>query len=90
VPKNQKTRVAEYLDPDAIPEIAEWLHMVEDGKIEACIEQHLLCSLIRHIFERERLYLDRERLDRYKGYQRYFPFDLEPDELFMLTLMLCV
>lgn len=64
--------------------------MVEDGGIVACTEQHLLCSLVRHIFATERLVLDRERLDKYVGYQRYFPFDLTEDELFMLTLMLCV
>lgn len=64
--------------------------MVEDGKIAACMEQHLLCSLVRHIFATERLWLDRERLDLYVGYQRYFPFDLTPDELFMLALMLCL
>lgn len=78
-----------HLDPEGIPEIAGWLHMVEDGGIVACAEQHQLCALVRHIFEHELLYLDRDRLDRYKGYQRYFPFDLEPDELFMLALMLC-
>lgn len=82
--------VATYLDPDSIPEVAGWLHMVEDGEIVACTEQHLLCSLVRHIFETEKLWLDRERLDKYVGYQRHFPFDLTPDELFMLTLMLCV
>lgn len=84
------TKRAEYLDPDAIPEVAGWLHMVEEGEIEACVEQHLLCALVRYIFEHEKLYLDRQRLEKYKGYQRYFPFDLEPDELFMLTLMLCL
>lgn len=78
-----------HLDPKGIPEVAGWLHMVEDGGIVACKEQHQLCALVRHIFEHELLYLDRDRLDRYKGYQRYFPFDLEPDELFMLALMLC-
>ena len=62
--------------------------MVEQGGIVACIEQHQLCSLVRYIFEHERLRLDRERLDRYVSYQRHFPFDLTPDELFMLALML--
>ena len=78
-----------HLDPEGIPEVAGWLHMVEDGTIVACKEQHQLCALVRHIFGHELLYLDRDRLDRYKGYQRYFPFDLTEDELFMLALMLC-
>lgn len=64
--------------------------MVERGGIVACTEQHLLCSLVRHVFATESLTLDRARLDRYVGYQRYFPFDLTEDELFMLALMLCV
>ena len=81
---------ATWLDPDKIPEVAGWLHMVEDGKIEACVEQHLLCRLIRRIFATEKLWLDRKRLDTYVGYQRYFPFELEPDELFMLALILCL
>lgn len=82
--------VATRLDVERIPEVAGWLHMVEDGGIVACADQHLLCALVRRIFATEDLYLDRERLDRYLGYQRYFPFDLEPDELFMLALMLCL
>ena len=64
--------------------------MVEGGGIVACAEQHKLCAMVRRIFASEPLYLDRDRLDRYVSYQRHFPFDLTPDELFMLTLMLCV
>ncbi len=84
------SRRAAKLDVESIPEIARWLHVVEDGGIVACAEQHAVCAMVRRIFRRERLWLDRERLDAYVGYQRYFPFDLEPDELFMLALMLCV
>ena len=64
--------------------------MVECGEIVACKEQHELCAMVRRIFASERLRLDRERLSRYVGYQKHFPFDLTPDELFMLALMLCV
>lgn len=78
------------LDPERIPEVAEWLHMVEDGKIVACKEQKQLCHMVRKVFASEKLYLDRKRLDAYLSYQRYFPFDLTPDEKFMLALMLCL
>lgn len=78
------------IDPETIPEVAEWLHLVEDGKIVACEEQHLMCAMVRRIFARERLWLDRKRLDRYLGYQRLFPFDLNAPERFMLALMLCL
>lgn len=78
------------IDPETIPEIAEWLHLVEDGHIVACEFQHLLCAMVRRIFATERLWLDRKRLDAYLGYQRLFPFDLNAEEKFMLALMLCL
>lgn len=78
------------IDPEAIPEVAEWLHMVEDGKIVACKEQHLLCKMVRRVFANERLWLDRERLDRYLSYQALFPFNLDCVERFMLALSLCL
>ena len=78
------------IDPETIPEVAEWLHMVEDGKIVACVWQHLLCKMVRRVFETEKLWLDRERLDRYLSYQKLFPFNLNAEEKFMLTLMLCL
>ena len=78
------------IDVEGVPEVAEWIHIVEDGKIVACQDQHLLCAFVRKIFETEDLYLDRKRLDTYLGYQKFFPFDLTPDEKFMLALMLCL
>ncbi len=79
-----------HLDPDKVPEVAEWLRLVESGEFVACQEQHQVCKLVRRVFADEPLWLDRTRLDRYKKYQRYFPFDLSPEELFMLALMLCL
>lgn len=76
-------------DPEKVPEIAGWLHMVEDGGIVACREQHQVCAFVRRIIATETLYIDRKRLTTYVSYQRYFPFDLTPDELFMLALVLC-
>lgn len=77
------------IDVETIPEVVEWLHMVEDGKIIACEEQHLLCAFVRHVFANERLWLDRLRLNKYLSYQKLFPFNLNAEEKFMLTLMLC-
>lgn len=78
------------IDPDAIPEVAEWLHLVESGAVVACEDQRQLCALVRSIFATEPLWLDRDRLDAYMGYQRYFPFRLNASEKFMLALMLCL
>ena len=78
------------IDVETIPEIAQWMHMVEDGQIVACKWQHLLCKMVRRIFETEQLWLDRDRLDRYLSYQALFPFNLNAEEKFMLTLVLCL
>ena len=77
------------IDVERVPEIAEWLHDVEDGRIVACEFQHLLCAMVRRIFATERLWLDRRRLDTYLSYQELFPFKLNNSEKFMLALMLC-
>jgi len=78
------------LNPDAIPEVSEWLHIVEGGVIPVSKDNHQLCALVRKIFSEEELWLDRKRLDTYLGYQQYFPFKLNAPEKFMLALMLCV
>lgn len=78
------------LNPEHIPEIAEWLHIVEDNHIPASRDMHQLCAMVRRIFATERLWLDRKRLDTYLSYQQHFPFDLNASEKFMLALMLCV
>ena len=83
-------RTFSIIDPETVPEVAGWLHMVEDGRIVACEWQHLLCARVREVFASERLWLDRERLDRYLSYQRLFPFDLNDVEKFMLALTLCL
>lgn len=79
-----------HLDPERIPEVSEWLHLVECGGIIACQDQHLLCAFVRRVFATEKLWLDRKRLDTYLGYQRLFPFRLDPIEKFILALMLCL
>ncbi len=72
-----------------VPEISGWLRAVESGRIPACEEQHLLCAYVRRVFATERLWVDRARLERYMGYQRYFPFELADEEKFLVALWLC-
>lgn len=72
-----------------VPEISEWLRLVETGRIPACEEMHLLCAHVRRVFAKEKLWVDRERLAHYMAYQRYFPFRLLPDEKFLIALWLC-
>lgn len=72
-----------------VPEISEWLRLVESGEVPACEEQVLLCAHVRSVFATERLWVDRERLRAYMGYERYFPFELSAEERFLVALWLC-
>lgn len=73
----------------AVPEITLWLRDVETGRVPASEDMHMLCAHVRRVFATERLWVDRERLARYAGYQVHFGFDLSHDELFLLALWLC-
>lgn len=67
------------------------MRLVETGKVRACERQKKLCSYVRNVFATEELIIDTERLDKYAGFLRFFPFDkLFPWEWFILTLFLCV
>ena len=72
------------------PEITEWMRLVETGGIEACEEQHRLVAHVRNVFATEELVIDYDRIERYMGYQKYFPFDLLPWEKFCFVLFMCV
>ena len=72
--------------------IEEYLEIIETEKLhKVCKEQKQLAKMIRRIFEDEKdnLYVDEERLEKYLSYQKYFPYPLFPWEVFLLTLMLC-
>ena len=70
--------------------IAGWIRTVERRAIPVCADQVALAAHVKRVFATERLRIDRERLARYLGYQRYFPFDLAEEERFLLALWLCV
>ena len=72
-----------------VPEINGWLRDVESGKVPACEDMKLLCAYVRRVFATEKLFVDRERLARYMGYQQHFPFSLSDDEKFIVALWLC-
>ncbi len=73
----------------AVPEITGWLRDVECGRVPACEDMRMLCAHVRRTFATERLWVDRDRLARYMGYQRHFPFELSGDERFLVALWLC-
>ena len=72
------------------PEILEYIEQVENNAPRACKEQHALVALIRRVFATENIYVDTERMQKYFGIARYFPYDrLFPWQTFALGLWLC-
>lgn len=72
------------------PRILAYLEQVERGAIRSCEEQKLLCAHVRRCFEAEELYTDGERLEKYLGLAKYFPFEtVFPWEAFLFALHLC-
>lgn len=69
--------------------VEEYLVLVESDTPRACPEQHALCEYIRRVFETEDLIVEEERLERYLGLAKYFPFELFPWERFITALWLC-
>lgn len=70
-------------------EVLEYIQLVESGQPRACPEQHALAALVRRAFETEDLRVETERLEKYLGLQKYFPFALFPWEKFLFTLWNC-
>lgn len=71
-------------------ELQDYIDHVEHGEYKSCIWQHKLCNLIKKIIAEEELYIDREQLEKYLSYQKYFPYALFPWEVFIFTLHNCV
>ena len=73
------------------PQITEYLRMVESGKVRSCERQRKFAAYVRRVFADEELVIDAERIERYGGYLRYFPFErLFPWEWCLFTLFTCV
>ncbi len=71
------------------PEVLEYLQLVEADTPRACPEQHALAALVRRVFATEDIHVDTQRLEKYLGLQKYFPFRLFPWEKFLLALWNC-
>lgn len=75
---------------DLNPHILTYIEQVENGKIRACEDQHLLVAYVRKCFETENIYIDEEQLEHYLSLAGYFPYDrLFPWEEFVAALHLC-
>ena len=64
--------------------------MVRSGIFACCKEQFSLVDYVEKIFINETLYVDEAQLEKYLGYQKYFPFTLLPWEAFCFGLHNCV
>lgn len=71
-------------------EIQEYIDIVERGEIKTCTEQKLLVEMVKKVFETEVLKIDAIQVQTYMSYQKYFPFNLFPWEIFCFVLHNCV
>lgn len=71
-------------------EIQNYIDIVEQGIFETCNEQKLLIQLVKKAFATETLRIDGVQIEKYMSYQKYFPFELFPWEVFCFVLHCCV
>ena len=71
-------------------EILEYMQMVREGENPFCKEQIQLVDMLEDIFMTETLVFDYDLIEKYMGYQVYFPFNLLPWEKFVFVLHNCV
>lgn len=73
------------------PQITEYLQLVERGEYNACERQKKFATYVRRVLAAEELIIDTDRIDRYGGYLRYFPFEkFFPWEWCLFVLFTCV
>lgn len=72
------------------PHILRYIEMVEQGKIEACAEQHDLVAMVRYCFKHEDIRVNDAQLEDYLRLVNYFPYHgLYEWEEFCMALHLC-
>lgn len=71
-------------------EVQEYIDIIENGVVNSCKEQKQLIELVKRTFETEELRIDKEQIEKYFSYQKYFPFQLFPWEKFCFVLHNCV
>ncbi len=70
--------------------IQQYIDLVENEVIHTCDEQKLLIQLVKKAFETEDLRVNEIQVEKYLSYQKYFPFELFPWEIFCFVLHNCV
>lgn len=67
-----------------------YVDLIESGERKSCKEQKQLVQLVKRIFETEKLIVNEIQIEKYLSYQKYFPFELFPWEIFCFVLHNCV
>ena len=70
--------------------LQDYIDIIESGKIKACKEQLQLIQLVKTAFKVEDLRINEVQVEKYLSYQKYFPFELFPWEIFCFILHCCV
>lgn len=70
--------------------IRDYIELVRSKPYPICDEQIKLCDFVENIFNTEQLIINSEQLDKYMGFQKYFPFKLLEWEKFCFALHNCV
>ena len=70
--------------------IQKYIDLIESGEIKSCEEQKQLIQLVKRAFETEDLKVNGVQVEKYLSYQKYFPFELFPWEVFCFILQFCV
>lgn len=77
-------------DITKIPEIQDWIDIVEKEVYRCCEDQKLLVKHIKECFEKEQIHVDEEQLGKYMYLaEKYIPFKLFPWQKFVIALHDC-
>lgn len=71
-------------------QIQSYINFVRHGPGVFCKEQYQLVDLVEHAFQSENLTVNEVQLQRYLGFEKYFPFKLLSWEQFVFALHNCV
>ena len=72
-----------------VPEVMEYIELVENGPHRVSPEQTALAAHIRKCFETQDIYTDEKQLANYLKLEKYFPFKLFPWQKFVIALWDC-
>lgn len=77
-------------DITRIPEIQDWIDIVEKGTYKCCKDQILLVKHIKKCFTTQDIYVDTVQLEKYMSLcERYLPFELFSWQKFIFALHDC-